>query len=211
MNKPKPSPTGLIDPATGSPVRRHPDSGTYYVPKAGWPHFWARSLDALVVVLVAGVLMGVANALVQDLALGSLSYAVLSSNGLFATVMIGLWFLVVYAYGMVWGAFGSVGDAAAGMRSVRISNGTTSGAWRGGWRAVWWSFAPLYLIMAIAAAVTGGGGDSFTANYVSVDRRSGVASGAAPVPDPRAAAAGQAAVQQHGQLPALYDGRSPRG
>ena len=54
MNKQKPSPTGLIDPVNGLPVRRHTASGGYYVPKPGWAHFWGRSLDALVVIVAAG-------------------------------------------------------------------------------------------------------------------------------------------------------------
>ncbi|MFG3709048.1 hypothetical protein ACGF7U_30575 [Micromonospora sp. NPDC047670] len=49
-----PSPTGLIDAATGLPVRRHPGTGAHYVRKAGWPHFWGRTLDALAVLVVAG-------------------------------------------------------------------------------------------------------------------------------------------------------------
>lgn len=211
MNKQKPSPTGLIDPVNGLPVRRHTASGDYYVPKPGWAHFWGRSLDALVVIAVAGVLMAVLNSLVQNLALGPLSFALLDSTGLFAAALAAVWFAVLFAYGMVWGSLGSVGDAAAGMRSVRISDGTTSGAWLGGWRAVCWSFAPLYLVMAIAVAFSGGGGDSFSANFVSIDRRSGVAGGDAPVPDPKDLAAKQAAEQEHQQLPGLYDHPNQRG
>ena len=211
MNKQKPSPTGLIDPVNGLPVRRHTASGGYYVPMPGWAHFWGRSLDALVVIVAAGVLMAVLNSLVQNLALGPLSFALLDSTGLFAAALAAVWFAVLFAYGMVWGSLGSVGDAAAGMRSVRISDGTTSGAWLGGWRAVCWSFAPLYLVMAIAVAFSGGGGDSFSANFVSIDRRSGVAGGDAPVPDPKDLAAKQAAEQEHQQLPGLYDHPNQRG
>jgi len=204
MNKQKPSPTGLIDPVNGLPVRRHTASGAFYVPKPGWAHFWGRSLDALVVMVAAGVLMAVLNSLVQNLALGPLSFALLDSTGLFAAALAAIWFVVLFAYGMVWGSLGGVGDAAAGMRSVRISDGTTSGPWVGGWRAVCWSFAPLYLVMAIAVAVSGGGGDSFSANFVSIDRRSGVAGGAAPVPDPTVAVEKQAAELEHHQMPGLY-------
>ena len=134
MNKQKPSPTGLIDPVNGLPVCRHTASGEYYVPKPGWAHFWGRSLDALVVMVAAGVLMAVLNSLVRNLAFGPLSFVLLDSTGLFAAALAAIWFVVLFAYGMVWGALGSVGDAAAGMRSVRISDGTTSGAWLGGWR-----------------------------------------------------------------------------
>lgn len=212
MNKQRPSTTGLVDPANGLPVRRHPGSGEYYAPKPGWTHFWGRSLDALVVMAVAGVLMVVLNTLVQNLALGPLSFALLDSTGLFAAMLAAIWFVVLFAYGMLWGSFGSVGDAAAGMRSVRISDGTTSGAWLGGWRAVCWSFAPLYLVMAIASAFSGGGGgDSFSANFISIDRRSGVAGGAAPVPDPRVVAAEQSAGQEHYKLPGLYGPGNRRG
>lgn len=210
MNKQKPSATGLVDPFNGRPVRRHTASGAYYVPKPGWAHFWGRCLDALVVTVVAGVLMAVLNSLVRSLALGPLSLALLDSTGLFAAALAAIWFGVLFVYGMVWGALGSVGDAAAGMRSVRISDGTTSGAWLGGWRAVCWSFAPLYLVMSIAAAFSGGGGDSFSASFVSIDRRSGVAGGAAPVPDPMVAAEKQAAELEHHQLPGLY-GRGNQG
>lgn len=211
MSKQKPFPTGLVDPVNGLPVRRHTASGAFYVPKSGWAHFRGRSLDALAVMLAAGVLMAMLNSLVQNLALGPLSFALLHSTGLFAAALAAIWFGVLFAYGMVWGSWGGVGDVAAGMRSVRISNGTTSGAWLGGWRAVCWSFAPIYLVMAIAAAFSGGGGDSFSADFVSIDRRSGVAGGAAPVPDPTVAAAKQAAELEHHQLPGLFGHGNQRG
>jgi hypothetical protein len=122
-----------------------------------------------------------------------------------------IWFLVVFAYGMIMGAAGSLGDAAAGMRSVRIADGTTSGAWLGGWRAVCWSFAPLYYVVAFASALSGGGGDTFEAKFTAVDLRSGLAQGAAPVPDPQAAAAERAASALHDQLPKLYGNPNTRG
>ncbi|WP_052500445.1 hypothetical protein [Arthrobacter sp. SPG23] len=81
------------------------------------------------------------------------------------------WFLVLFGYGMICGAVGSLGDAAAGMRAVRIADGTTSGAWLGGWRAVCWSFAPAYLLMAFASALGGGSGDTFDAKFTAVDVR----------------------------------------
>ena len=114
---------------------------------AGWPHFWGRCLDALVVILVACSLMAVLNSLVRNLALGPLSLAMFSSDGLFVAALTAIWFLVLFAYGMIMGTAGGLGDAAAGMRSVRIADGTTSGAWLGGWRAVCWSFAPVYLLV----------------------------------------------------------------
>ncbi|MEH1015704.1 RDD family protein [Micromonospora sp. CPCC 206060] len=183
-----PSTTGLIDAANGRPVRRHADTGVHYVRKAGWPHFWGRTLDALVVMVVAGVLMGAVNAANQDLALGRLSMAMFSSTGVYAAVMAAIWFVVVFAYGMVWGSVGSLGDAVCGMRSVRISNGKRSGAWLGGWRAFCWSFAPLYLVLSVAAIFNGSGGDSFDTSFTAIDLRSGLAQGQAPVPDPAAAA-----------------------
>ena len=173
--------TGLIDPANGRPVRRHTASGAWYVQMAGWPHFWGRCLDALVVILVACTLMAVLNALVRNLALGPLSLALFSNDGLFVAALTAIWFLVLFAYGMVMGTAGSLGDAAAGMRSVRIVDGTTSGAWLGGWRAVCWSFAPVYLLVAFASALGGGSGDTFDEKFTAIDLRSGVAQGAEPV------------------------------
>ncbi|MEU4565248.1 hypothetical protein [Micromonospora sp. NPDC023956] len=182
-----PTTTGLVDTDNGRPVRRHPDTGAHYVRKAGWPHFWGRTLDALVVMVVAGVLMGTVHTANQDFALGRLGTAMSASTGVYVAVMAAVWFVVVVAYGMVWGSVGSLGDAVAGMRSVRIANGKRSGAWRGGWRAFWWSFAPFYLLVSIAAALEGSGGDTFDSPYTAVDLRSGLARGRAPVPDPTAA------------------------
>jgi hypothetical protein len=205
------SSTGLVDAVSGLPVLAHTGTGEHYVRKAGWPHFWGRALDGVVVLLVAGVLMALLNSLVQNLALGQLSLALLSSNGLFLAVLATIWFLVLFAYGMIMGTVGSLGDAAAGMRSVRIADGTTSGAWLGGWRAVCWSFAPLYFVLVFASALTGGGGDTFDAKFTAVDLRSGISQGAAPVRDPEAVAAEQAAAAQHEQLPKLYDDGNRRG
>ncbi|WP_175417110.1 RDD family protein [Arthrobacter sp. 24S4-2] len=179
--------TGLIDAVNGRPVRVHPASGTYYVSKAGWPHFWGRGLDAVVVIVVGVILMAVLNSLVQNLALGSLSLALLSSGGLYFAALAVIWFVVLFAYGMVCGTVGSLGDAAVGMRSVRIADGTTSGAWLGGWRSVCWSFAPLYFLLAFASALSGGSGDTFDEKFRAVDLRSGVAQGAAPIRDPELA------------------------
>ncbi|WP_426301433.1 hypothetical protein [Arthrobacter sp. R-11] len=213
--KKHPQSTGLVDASNGLPVRRHTETGSYYVRKAGWPHFWGRVLDALVVLAVAGLLIVVFNSLVQNYALGSLSYTLASSTGAFYGVVAAIWFLVLFGYGMVCGAFGGLGDAASGMRGVRITDGTTSGAWLGGWRAVCWSFAPLYVVLTIAAAFSGSGGDSFEAKFTAIDLRSGLARGQSPVPDPKAAAeasaeseaAGAAEAERQG-LPKLY-GRQP--
>ncbi|MFI6229696.1 RDD family protein [Micromonospora echinospora] len=178
-----PTATGLVDVVTGRAVRRHPDTGVRYVRKAGWPHFCGRALDALVVMVVAGVLMGAVHAANQDFALGTLGSAMSASTGVYVAVMAAVWFAVVVAYGMVWGSVGSLGDVVAGMRSVRISDGRRSGAWRGGWRAFWWSFAPFYLLVAIAAAFEGSGDDTFDSKYTAVDLRSGLAQGRDPVPE----------------------------
>jgi hypothetical protein len=164
-----------------------------------------------VVLLAAGILMAVFNSLVQNLALGSLSIALLSSNGLFLAALAAIWFLVLFAYGMIMGTVGSLGDATAGMRSVRIADGTTSGAWLGGWRAVCWSFAPLYLLLAFASVLSGGGGETFDAKFTAVDLRSGLAQGIQPVRDPDVAAAEQAAQTQHGELPRHYQNGDTRG
>jgi hypothetical protein len=178
-------PTGLVDAVTGRPVLAHAANGHFYVAKPGWAHFRGRVLDAVVVTAVAGVLMALLNALVQNLALGELSYALFMSEGLFATALIALWFLVVFLYGMAWGTWGSVGDAAVGMRSVRISDGRAAGAWLGGWRAVCWSFVPLYVLMIVVAAFDGtsAGGD-FDSRFVAADQHSGLAAGLPPVPAP---------------------------
>ncbi|MEU4781524.1 hypothetical protein [Micromonospora sp. NPDC023633] len=196
-----PPTTGLIDAVNGLPVRRHTDTRAYYVRKAGWPHFWGRTLDALVVMVVAGALMGAVNAANQDLTLGRLSMAMFASTGVHAAVMAAIWFVVVFAYGMVWGSLGSLGDAASGMRSVRTSNGGGFGAWLGGWRAVCWSFAPLYMVVSIAAIFSGSGGDSFETRFTAIDLRSGLAQGQAPVPDPTAPAAEQFTEPARQKLP----------
>lgn len=211
MTRSPKSSTGLVDAVTGGPVLAHTRTGNYYVRKPGWPHFWGRVLDGLVVLLAAGILMAVLNSLVQSLALGSLSLALLSSNGLFVAALAAIWFIVLFAYGMIMGSVGSLGDAAAGMRSVRIADGTTSGAWLGGWRTVCWSFAPLYFLLAFASALSGGGGETFDARFTAVDVRSGLAEGIPPVRDPQVAAAERAAGIQHGELPRLYQNGDNRG
>lgn len=211
MTRSPKSSTGLVDAVTGGPVLAHTRTGNYYVRKPGWPHFWGRVLDGLVVLLAAGILMAVLNSLVQSLALGSLSLALLSSNGLFVAALAAIWFIVLFAYGMIMGSVGSLGDAAAGMRSVRIADGTTSGAWLGGWRTVCWSFAPLYFLLALASALSGGGGETFDARFTAVDVRSGLAEGIPPVRDPQVAAAERAAGIQHGELPRLYQNGDNRG
>ncbi|OFI39075.1 hypothetical protein BIU82_15635 [Arthrobacter sp. SW1] len=200
--------TGLVDAVTGRPVLRYTETGNYYVRKGGWAHFWGRTLDALVVMAVAGILMAVFNSLVQN---GTLGYTFMFSTGAFYGVIAAIWFGVLFGYGMICGAFGGLGDAAAGMRGVRVSDGTTSGAWLGGWRAVCWSFAPVYVILAIGAALSGSGGDSIDTKFAAIDLRSGLARGQQPIPDPKAVAeteAARAADAERRNLPNLY-GRRP--
>ncbi|WFR84161.1 hypothetical protein [Arthrobacter sp. Y-9] len=180
--------TGFVDAVTGRPVLRHPRTGQLYVTKKGWPHFWGRTLDAVAVLVVAGSLIAVFNALVQSYALGSLSITFQTSFWAYAGAAAAIWFLVVFLYGMVCGRVGGLGDLAAGMRGVRISDGRRAGAWLGGWRTLCWSFAPLWVVLLILSLTEGGtsGGDGYTAKFTAIDLRSGLALGMPPVPDPAA-------------------------
>ncbi len=198
--------TGLVDPLTGRAVRRHTDTGGYFVKASGTAHFWGRVLDA-VVFLVGYVILAAIAAVVRESMMtnGSLlGY----NDGFWLTLYIVLWFVGLLVYGMIWGTAGSVGDAAAGMRSVRIKDGTTAGAWLGGWRAICWSFFPFFVVMVIASALSGGGGDTWDPKFAAIDRRSGIARGQQPVPDPKVVAAEHAAAEERQNLPNLY-GRRP--
>ncbi|MCP1411784.1 RDD family protein [Paenarthrobacter sp. A20] len=198
--------TGLVDPVTGRAVRRHTDTGAYFVKASGTAHFWGRVLDA-VVFLVGYVILAAIAAVVRESMMtnGSLlGY----NDGFWLTLYIVLWFAGLLVYGMIWGTAGSVGDAAAGMRSVRIKDGTTAGAWLGGWRAICWSFFPFFVVMVIASALSGGGGDTWDPKFAAIDRRSGIARGQQPVPDPKVVAAENAAAGERQDLPNLY-GRRP--
>ncbi|GGJ27778.1 hypothetical protein [Paenarthrobacter histidinolovorans] len=197
--------TGMVDPLTGRAVRRHPDTGAYFVKASGAAHFWGRVLDA-VVFLVGYVILAAVAAVVRESMMDSgstLGY----NDGFWLTLYVVLWFVDLFVYGMIWGTVGSVGDAAAGMRSVRIKNGTTAGAWLGGWRAICWSFFPFFVVMVIAAALSGGGDDTWDPKFAAMDRRSGIANGQQPVPDPKVVAAEQAAAAQQQNLPNLYGQR----
>ncbi|MDI2022586.1 hypothetical protein [Paenarthrobacter nicotinovorans] len=197
--------TGMVDPLTGRAVRRHPDTGAYFVKASGAAHFWGRVLDA-VVFLVGYVILAAIAAVVRESMMNNGS--TLGFNDSFwLTLYVVLWFVGLFIYGMIWGTVGSVGDAAAGMRSVRIKNGTTAGAWLGGWRAICWSFFPFFVVMVIAAALSGGGDDTWDPKFAAMDRRSGIAKGQQPVPDPKAVAAEQAASAQQQNLPNLYGQR----
>ncbi|UXM91876.1 hypothetical protein [Paenarthrobacter sp. JL.01a] len=194
--------TGLVDPLNGRPVRRHPDTGAYFVKASGAAHFWGRVLDAIVFLAGYFILAAIAAVLRESM---MNSGSELGYNDGFWLVLYGvLWFVGLYVYGMIWGTAGSVGDAAAGMRSVRIKNGTTAGAWLGGWRAICWSFFPFFVVMVIASALSGGGDDTWDPKFVAIDRRSGIAKGQQPIPDPKAVAAEQAAAAQQQNLPNLY-------
>ncbi|MGF4044409.1 hypothetical protein ACX800_18110 [Paenarthrobacter nitroguajacolicus] len=197
--------TGLLDAVNGRPVRRHPETGAYFVKASGGAHFWGRALDA-VVFLVGYMVLAVIAAVVREAMMNSGS-ALGYNDGLWLTLYVVLWFVGLFAYGMIWGSAGSVGDAAAGMRSVRIKNGTTAGAWLGGWRAICWSFFPFFVVMLIASAVSGGGDDTWDPKFAAIDRRSGIAQGQPPVPDPNAMAADQAAEAERRNLPNLYGQR----
>ncbi|MFJ5957502.1 hypothetical protein ACIQC5_16285 [Paenarthrobacter sp. NPDC092416] len=201
-----PSSTGLVDAANGRPVRRHTDTGAYYVKASGGAHFWGRVLDSIVFLAGYSVL-AVITAVARNAMMNSGSLLAFN-DGFWLTLYVVLWFLGLFVYGMIWGTAGSVGDAAVGMRSVRIKDGTTSGAWLGGWRAICWSFFPFFVVMVIAAAVSGGSGDTWDPKFAAVDRRSGLALGQQPVPDPKAVAAARAAEAERQDLPNLY-GRSP--
>ncbi|MFJ4263572.1 hypothetical protein ACIPYU_14115 [Paenarthrobacter nicotinovorans] len=197
--------TGMVDPLNGRPVRRHPDTGAYFVKASGAAHFWGRVLDALVF-LVGYVILAVIAAVLRESMMNSGS-ALGYNDGFWLALYGVLWFVGLYIYGMFWGTSGSVGDAAAGMRSVRIKNGTTAGAWLGGWRAICWSFFPFFVVMVIASALSGGGDDTWDPKFVAIDRRSGIAKGQRPIPDPKAVAAEQAAAAQQQNLPNLYGQR----
>ncbi|MEV7606945.1 hypothetical protein AB0N65_16045 [Paenarthrobacter sp. NPDC089322] len=197
--------TGLVDAANGRAVRRHTDTGAYFVKASGAAHFWGRVLDAIVFLAGYSVL-AVVLAVVRESMLNSGS-ALAYNNGLWVALYVILWFVGLFAYGMIWGSVGSVGDAAAGMRSVRIKDGTTAGAWLGGWRAICWSFFPFFVVMVIASALSGGSGDTWDPKFAAMDRRSGTAQGKQPIPDPKATAARQAAEAEGQNLPNLYGQR----
>ncbi|SDW96414.1 RDD family protein [Arthrobacter sp. cf158] len=197
--------TGLLDAVNGRAVRRHTDTGAYFVKASGAAHFWGRVLDALVF-LVGYVILAAIAAVVRESMMNSGSLLGFN-DGFWLTLYVVLWFVGLFVYGMIWGTAGSVGDAAAGMRSVRIKNGTTAGAWLGGWRAICWSFFPFFVVMLIASAISGGGDDTWDPKFAAVDRRSGVANGQQPVPDPKAAAAAQASDAARQNLPNLYGQR----
>ncbi|MFJ4029889.1 hypothetical protein ACIPWF_21175 [Paenarthrobacter sp. NPDC089989] len=206
MSKPKPeTATGLVDAANGRPVRRHTGTGAYYVKASGSAHFWGRVLDALVFLAGYSVLAVIA-AVARNAMMNSGSLLAFN-DGFWLALYVILWFVGLLVYGMIWGTVGSVGDAAAGLRSVRIKDGTTAGAWLGGWRAICWSFFPFFVVMVIAAAFSGGSGETWDPKFAALDRRSGVAQGQQPVPDPKTAPPAQPSAADPEDLPKLYGQR----
>jgi hypothetical protein len=197
--------TGLVDALNGRPVRRHPETGAYFVKVSGGAHFWGRVLDAIVFLAGYGILATIV-AVARNAMMNSGSLLAFN-DGFWLTLYVVLWFVGLFVYGTIWGTAGSVGDAAAGMRSVRIKDGTTAGAWLGGWRAICWSFFPFFVVMLILAAFSGSSGDTWDPKFAAFDRRSGVAQGRQPVPDPKVVAAHQAAEAERQNLPNLYGQR----
>lgn len=170
-----------LDAVSGRPVRQFSNGSGHFVEVGGARHFWGRGLDGVVCLAVFGVLASLAF-LVRGAMRNSLALMELGYNDVFFYVLLGvLWFLGLYGYGMVWGSAGSLGDHAAGMRSLKLADGSPAGAWRGGWRAIAWSFFPVFAVMAIMSALGGDGGDSFDSSYRTVDLRSGIAQGIPPL------------------------------
>ncbi|MEA5453600.1 RDD family protein [Sinomonas sp. JGH33] len=168
----------LVDGQTGKPIRTVASTGELFAVAPAGRVFWARVLDAVVVLVVAGVLISVvASALARTAASGSAIFGVCAVA----------WFAVVFGYGVIAGTAGSLGDRAAGIRAIRLDDGTGPGPWRGGWRAVLWSFAPLFVVFTVTAVFSGGPVDVWTARYAARDLRAGIERGTAPVPDPRVA------------------------
>ncbi len=160
-------------------MRQFTAGGGYYVEVSGARHFWGRVLDGGVYLGAFGALallvFAIRGAMRNSLALMDLGY-----NDAFLYSLLGvLWFLGLYGYGMIWGSIGTWGDRAAGMRSLKTVDGSQAGPWRGGWRAIAWSFFPVFAVLAIASALSGGG-DSFDSSYRAVDLRSGIARGIPP-------------------------------
>lgn len=200
-------PTRLIDASTGRPVRQYTMSGEYYVRASASRHFWGRVLDGVVFLaaysLLCTLVVAVRKAMENNLATLELAYNDTFFYALFAV----LWFVGLFVYGMIWGTWGLLGDRAAHMRSVRIKDGTSSGAWIGGWRAIAWSFIPLYVFLIVGSMFEVTNVDH-SPGYVPLDLDSGLTQGKTPVEDPALIAKEQAQAQAHAGLPKLY-GRSP--
>lgn len=200
-------PTRLIDASSRRPVRQYTMSGEYYVRASASRHFWGRVLDGVVFLAAYSVLcllvVAVRKAMENNLATLELAY----NDAFFYALFAGLWFVGLFVYGMVWGTSGLFGDRAAHMRSVRIQDGTTSGAWTGGWRAIAWSFIPLYIFLIVGSMFEVANVDH-SPGYIPLDLDSGLTQGKPPIEDPALLAKEEAQARVHDGLPKLY-GRNP--
>ncbi|WP_020580423.1 hypothetical protein [Actinopolymorpha alba] len=196
-------PTRLIDASTGRPVRQYTMSGGYYVRASAARHFWGRVLDGVVFLAAFAVLCALVvvarKGMENNIATLELAY----NDGFFYALFAVLWFVGLFVYGMVWGTWGLLGERAARMRSVRITDGTTSGAWIGGWRAVAWSFIPLYVFFLVGSMFETTNVDH-SPGYIPLDLESGLGRGEPPVEDPALLAKEQAQAQANTELPKLY-------
>ncbi|GAB4097906.1 RDD family protein [Sinomonas halotolerans] len=170
--------TKLVDAATGGKIHAVAATGQQFAAAPAARVFWSRALDAAVVLAAAAAVM------VPVLGLMGRSPA---SEGALAAVGALLWFAVVFAYGMISGTVGAVGDHAGGFRAVRLDDGSRPGVWRGGWRAVLWSFAPLYAVVTVVGMLSGSTTGDWSERYSTRDLRAGIERGMPPVPDPRIA------------------------
>ncbi|ASN50693.1 RDD family protein [Sinomonas sp. R1AF57] len=170
--------TGLVDAATGREIRVVAASGEQFAAAPAPRVFWCRVLDGAVVVAVAAAVLVPVLA-----ALGRSSV----SGGTAAAVAALVWFALVFAYGMVSGSVGALGDHAGGFRAVRLDDGSRPGVWRGGWRAVLWSFVPLYAVITVIGIFSGSMAGDWSERYSTRDLRAGIERGMPPVPDPRVA------------------------
>lgn len=190
-------PLRLIDPLTGRPVAQFTATHHYYVRTTAARHFWGRTLDCGIFLAAFGLLSLLVMIMGVILAPSSSD----SVSDVLLLLLILLWFPSIYVYGMIWGAWGLVGDRAARMRSVRLKDGSLSGPWIGGWRAILWSFFPVYVFFMIASLLDGG--FDHRPRYIPLDLDSGVSQGHAPLVDaalmfkegPASEAAGQADIE----------------
>ena len=98
--------TGLVDAVNGRPVRRHPETGAYFVKASGAAHFWGRVLDAIVFLVGYGILATIV-AVARNAMMNSGSLLAFN-DGFWLTLYVVLWFVGLFVYGMIWGTAGSV-------------------------------------------------------------------------------------------------------
>lgn len=161
-------PTGLVDGITGRPVRQFTVTGQYYVRATAARHFWGRVLDGAVFLACFSVICVVLFLSLRTIGPEAAGFACAA-----------LWFPALYIYGTIWGTYGLFGDRAAHIRSVRITNGTRSGAWIGGWRVIAWSFIPVYILFLFMSMFENA--VEHTPGYVPLDCKSGLSQGIPPV------------------------------